>query len=220
MQPTYIFDLDGTLVDTAPDLLSATNAVLQQAGRPAIEPSGLREMVGMGARALILKAFAATGPALAEADLPPHFEYFLSYYRANIAAKSRPFPGVEETLKTLHGRARLAVLTNKPQDLADLLLHQLKLERYFHAIHGMGRLSVAKPDPRVFHQVVDELGGTEGGVIMIGDSATDVATARAAGAPVILVDYGYTPTPAHELGADAVISDFRRVPAVAASLLG
>jgi phosphoglycolate phosphatase len=219
MQPTYIFDLDGTLVDTAPDLLSATNAVLRQAGRPAIEPEGLREMVGMGARALILKAFAATGPALAEVDLPLHYDRFLSHYRAHIAAESRPFPGVEETLKTLYGRASLGVLTNKPQDLADRLLRELALEHYFHAIHGAGRLSVSKPDPRVFHHLVDELGGATGRIIMIGDSATDVATARAAGAPVILVDYGYTPTPARELGADAVISDFRHIPAVAATLL-
>lgn len=219
MQPTYIFDLDGTLVDTAPDLLSATNAVLLQAGRPAIEPSGLREMVGMGARVLILRAFAATGPELAEADLPPHYDRFLSFYRDHIAAESRPFPGVEETLKRLLGQARLGVLTNKPQDLADRLLQELELEHYFQAIHGVGRLSVAKPDPRVFRHVVDELGGAAGGVVMIGDSATDVATARAAGAPVILVDYGYTPTPARELGADAVISDFRQLPAVAASLL-
>lgn len=220
MQPTYIFDLDGTLVDTAPDLLSATNAVLQQAGRPAIAPSGLREMVGMGARVLILRAFAATGAALAEADLPPYYDRFLSYYRAHIAAESRPFPGVEETLKALQGQARLGVLTNKPQDLADRLLHELELERFFQAIHGAGRLAVAKPDPRVFHHVMEELGGATGAVVMVGDSATDVATARAAGAPVILVDYGYTPTPARELGADAVISDFRQIPAVAASLLG
>lgn len=220
MQPAYIFDLDGTLVDTAPDLLSATNAVLHQAGRPAIEPDGLRAMVGMGARALILKAFAATGEPLAETDLAPHFERFLTYYRAHIAAQSRPFPGVEATLKTLRGQARLGVLTNKPQGLADVLLRELGLEHYFHAIHGAGRLDVTKPDPRVFHHVMEELGEVAAPAIMIGDSATDVATARAAGVPVILVDYGYTQTPAQELGADAVISDFRRVPPLAAALLG
>lgn len=219
MQPAYIFDLDGTLVDTAPDLLAATNAVLRGAGRPTVQPSSLRRMVGMGARSLILQAFAATGAPLSEADLPAHVDRFLTHYRAHIAAESRPFPGVEETLEGLRGQARLAVLTNKPQEMADLLLAALELDRYFEAIHGAGRLQVVKPDPAVFHHIVEELGGGEGPAIMIGDSAVDVATARAAGRPVIVVDYGYSQTLAQDLGADAVVSDFRRIPALAKSLL-
>jgi phosphoglycolate phosphatase len=220
MRPAYIFDLDGTLVDTAPDLLFATNAVLRGAGRQTVDPETLRHMVGFGARSLITQAFAATGPQVDEADLPGLIDSFIVHYRANIAAESRPFPGVEATLKALTAEARLGVLTNKPQELTDLLLPAVGLDRYFGAIHGAGRLSVAKPDAAVFHHVMEELGGDEGGAIMIGDSLTDVKTARAAGVPVILVSYGYTPTPAAELGADAVTGDFTEIPTLAKRLLG
>ncbi len=222
--PAYIFDLDGTLVDTAPDLLTALNAVLAGAGRAAVDQDTLRHMVGFGARALILQAFAATGPAATEDALPGLFDAFIAHYRQNIAAKSRPFAGVAETLAALSGVARLGVLTNKPQALADLLMPAMGLARYFRAIHGAGRLAVSKPDAAVFHHVIEDLGGPKTGdgpgAIMIGDSATDVATARAAGVPVVLVAYGYSPTPAAELGGDAVTDDFRQVPALARQLLG
>lgn len=219
-KPAYIFDLDGTLVDTAPDLLAAVNAVLADAGRATVDPETLRHMVGFGARSLITQAFSATGAPLGESDLPPLMDAFIAHYRTHIAAESRPFPGVERTLAKLKAAARLGVLTNKPQELTDLLLPALKLDRFFAAIHGAGRLSVAKPDAAVFHHVMEELGGTDGGAVMIGDSATDVATARAAGVPVILVSYGYTPVPARELGGDAVTDDFAEIPALARRLLG
>ena len=220
LNPAYIFDLDGTLVDTAPDLLAALNAVLAAAGRGNVDPETLRHMVGFGARSLITQAFAATGPALEDSALPELFDQFIAHYRRNIAAESRPFPGVAETLAALAGEARLGVLTNKPQELTDLLLPAVGLAHFFGAVHGAGRLSVAKPDAAVFHHVIEELGGEDGGAVMIGDSATDVATARAAGVPVILVAYGYSPTPAAELGGDAVTADFREVPALARRLLG
>jgi phosphoglycolate phosphatase len=111
----------------------------------------------------------------------------------------------------------MGILTNKPQELTDLLLPALNLGEYFTAIHGAGRYSYNKPDARVFHHVVDELGG--GPALMIGDSATDVATARAAGAKVILVSYGYTPEPAATLGGDAVTDDFSELPALVKKLL-
>ena len=180
-KPAYIFDLDGTLIDTAPDLLGATNAVLVESGRATVDPETLRHMVGFGARSLIRQAFAATGTEPEDAALPALVDSFLAHYRRNIAVESRPFPGVEETLAALMGQVRLGILTNKPQDMTDLLLPALDMARYFSAIHGAGRLSVAKPDAAVFHHVLEELGGDEGGAIMIGDSATDVATARAAG---------------------------------------
>lgn len=218
--PAYIFDLDGTLVDTAPDLLAALNRVLAEAGRAPVAPETLRHMVGFGSRSLISQAFSATGAALSEHELPPLVDAYIAHYRSNIAAESRPFPGVEDTLERLSHEARLGVLTNKHQELADLLMPAVKLERYFGAIHGAGRMSFAKPDARVFHHVIDELGGAGAGAVMIGDSATDVATARAAGVPVILVSYGYTPVPAHELGGDAVTDDFREIPVLAKRLLG
>jgi len=218
MQTALIFDLDGTLVDTAPDLLSATNAVLRSEGRAEVDPATLRHMVGFGARSLIAQAMAATGAPVEDARLPELVDLFIVHYRAHIADASVAFPGVEETLEMLLGEDRhLAVLTNKPQELAELLLKALKLDRFFPVIYGAGRMSYVKPDARIFHDVVRELDAPAG--IMIGDSVTDVATARAAKAPVILVSYGYTPQPAHTLGADAVTEDFAEIPALARRLV-
>ncbi len=214
---SLIFDLDGTLVDTAPDLLSATNAVLRSEGRQEVDPVTLRHMVGFGARSLITQAMAATGAPVDDARLGELFDRFIVHYRAHIADESIPFPGVEETLGELQSKgARLGVLTNKPQPLAELLLEALNLERFFPVIYGAGRMSYVKPDARIFHDVARELGGGSG--IMIGDSVTDVATARAANAPVILVSYGYTPEPAHTLGGDAVTDRFAEIPALARRL--
>lgn len=212
-----IFDLDGTLVDTAPDLLEAINAVLKAEGRDPIDPPTLRHMVGFGAPSAIMQAFAATGAPAKDRDLPRLVENFRAHYRENIATHSKPFPRVRETLGTLKANGtRMGVLTNKQQELTDLLLPALELDAYFGAIFGAGARPYAKPDPRLFRDVTDALGG--GPAIMIGDSVTDVATARAANAPVILVSYGYTPEPASTLGADAVTDDFAEIPSLAAKL--
>jgi phosphoglycolate phosphatase len=217
-KPALIFDLDGTLVDTAPDLLGALNAVLRAEGRHGLDTATLRHMVGFGARALIEQAMAATGSAVDPARLPALIDSFIVHYRAHIADESRPFPHVLETLSALaKDGARMGVLTNKPQELTGPLLEKLDLARFFGAIHGAGRFDYVKPDPRVFHHVVEELGG--GRAVMIGDSKTDVATARAAGVPVILMSYGYTPDPVQSLGADAVVDDFSQIPGCIDSLL-
>ncbi|MGB8364598.1 MAG: HAD-IA family hydrolase [Rhizomicrobium sp.] len=219
--PALVFDLDGTLVDTAPDLISALNAVLVSEHRPTVPLDDVRHLVGHGARAMLDKAMQMTGEPVAPERLPGLVDAFIAHYRVHIAAQSRVFPGVVATLQALAGEgARLGVLTNKQQELTDLLLPAVGLARHFRAIHGAGRLDVAKPDARVFHHVLEEMGGTGAGSVMIGDSATDVATARAAGVPVILLSYGYTPEPARNLGADAVLDDFRDVPAAVRRLLG
>lgn len=220
MTPALIFDLDGTLVDTAPDLLGATNAVLREAGRRMVDPDTLRHMVGFGARSLLEQAMAATGAPVTAAELPKLVQSFIAHYRAHIADASRPFPGVVETLAALQADgARMAVLTNKPQELTGPLLDKLNLTRFFGAIHGAGRYTYVKPDARVFHHVVEELmGAPDAPAIMVGDSATDVATARAAKVPVILLSYGYTPEPAAKLGGDAVADDFREIPALVCRL--
>ena len=211
MPPALIFDLDGTLVDTAPDLLGATNAVLAAQGRGPIDPASLRHMVGFGAGSLITQAFAATGPAVTPEALPGLVAIFIAHYRHHIADFSRPFAGVEATLKTLKADgARLGVLTNKPAELTGPLLDRLGMTGLFAAIYGAGRKSYTKPDPRIFHDVVDDCGG--GPAVMIGDSITDLATAQAAGAPCILMSYGYTPVPARELGANLVLDDFAQLP--------
>ena len=218
--PALIFDLDGTLVDTAPDLLGAMNVILVREGRSPVRRSDLRHLVGHGARTMLAEALAQTGGPLPEPRTIALIDEFIAYYRDHLVDESRPFPGVEPTLKSfVDAGARLGVLTNKPQELADPLLDQLDLARYFTAIHGAGRFSYVKPDARVFHHVVDDLGGEGAGAIMIGDSTTDYRTARAAGVPVILLTYGYTPDPVESLGADAVTGDFTELPALVARLL-
>ncbi len=221
VSPALVFDLDGTLVDTAPDLLGALNAVLVCEGRRAVEMADLRHLVGHGAHAMLGEAMRMTGGPAEPERLPGLIDAFIAYYRGHIAAASRPFPGVETTLDRLTGEGvRLGVLTNKPQELTDLLLPAVGLARFFRAIHGAGRFDAAKPDARVFHHVLEDMGGAGAGAVMIGDSATDVATARAAGVPVVLLSYGYTPVPAESLGADAVTGDFTDVPRLARTLLG
>lgn len=215
-----IFDLDGTLVDTAPDLLGALNAVLAAEGRRPVDIADLRHLVGHGARAMLGEAMTMTmtGTPADPARLPALIDAFIVHYRAHIADESRPFPGVAETLATLMADGhRLGVLTNKPQELTGPLLEKLGLARFFGAVHGAGRFDYVKPDPRVFHHVVDELGG--GPALMIGDSKTDLLTGRAAGVPVILLSYGYTPEPAATLGADVVLDSFSDIPAAVARLL-
>jgi phosphoglycolate phosphatase len=209
--PALIFDLDGTLVDTAPDLLGATNAVLKAESRPRIDPASLRHMVGFGARSLIEQAMTATGAPPEPGQMDRLTEIFIAHYRDHLADFSRPFTGVEETLAGLKARGfRMGILTNKPAELTGPLLQKLGMAGYFAAVYGAGRKSYSKPDPRIFRDVVEDCGG--GPAVMVGDSITDLATARAAGAPCILMSYGYTPVPAAELGGDAVLDDFAQLP--------
>ncbi len=218
--PTLIFDLDGTLVDTAPDLLAALNAILIKENRRPVGHSDLRHLVGHGAPAMLEEAFKMTGKPADPERLSGLIDAYIAHYKQHIAVASRTFPGVETTLRLLRQRgSRLGVLTNKPQELTDLLLKELDIEQYFDAIYGAGRMSYTKPDARIFHDVVRDVGGNEP-AIMVGDSITDVLTARAAGAKVILVSYGYTPEPADRLGGDAVTDNFAEIPALAAALCG
>ena len=207
---TLIFDLDGTLADTAPDLLGATNAVLAAQERPLLDLGHLRHMVGFGAHALIGQAMEASGAPVTEEQMPALTDIFIAHYTTHIADGTRLFPGVADTLASLKADgARLGVLTNKPQGLTDLLLPQLELEGLFAAVYGAGRKTYTKPDPRIFHDVVEACGG--GPAVMIGDSITDLNTARAAGVPCILMSYGFTPVPAKDLGADLVLDDFAQL---------
>jgi phosphoglycolate phosphatase len=215
-----IFDLDGTLVDTAPDLLDALNVVLAKEGRRPVKHADLRHLVGFGARTMLAEAFKMTGGPIDPARVEGMNDAFVVHYRSHIADFSRPYPGVEETLAAFEAEgARMGVLTNKPHDLSMLLLSKLGLDKYFAAVFGQGRVPYLKPDARIFQDVVREIGGAGAGALMIGDSLTDVQTARAGGAPVILVSYGYTPEPARTLGADAVVDDFREIPEAARRLL-
>ncbi|HUO99044.1 MAG TPA: HAD-IA family hydrolase [Rhizomicrobium sp.] len=221
MPPAFIFDLDGTLVDTAPDLLATMNTILSREGRPTLAPAELRLLVGRGARNLIGEAFRRTGAPADAAKLDALYDAFIADYGSHVAAASRPFPGVAETLERMKADgARMAVLTNKPHGPTKMLIEQLGLGRFFGVVAGQGWRPWLKPDPRLFEAVLSGIGGRSGGAVAIGDSITDVEMARAGDVPVILMSYGYTPEPAASLGADAVLDDFREVPAAARRLLG
>jgi phosphoglycolate phosphatase len=209
-----VFDLDGTLADTSPDLLGATNAVLAARGRPRLDLEHLRHMVGFGAVALITQAMEASGAPVTEGEMPPLIEIFLDHYRHHIADGTRLFPQVAETLAALKSDgARLGILTNKPQELTDLLLPRLGLADLFSAVYGAGRKPYTKPDPRIFQDVIADLSAAaDSPAVMIGDSITDLNTARAARVPCILMSYGFTPVPAAQLGADMVLDEFRQLP--------
>ncbi|RME66955.1 MAG: phosphoglycolate phosphatase [Alphaproteobacteria bacterium] len=218
---TVIFDLDGTLVDTAPDVTRAVNYVLRSAGRRAIAPAQVRNLVGRGSRALIAEALAASGhPGASNDEVERLLPAFLDFYGANIALESRPFAGAVDILKILsNAGVRLAVCTNKFENLSRRLLAALDLEGYFHANLGGDSLDVRKPHPRHLLAAIAAAGGRPETSAMIGDSRTDVATAKAAGVPVILVDFGYSDVPIESLEADAVISHFAALPSVLADIL-
>jgi phosphoglycolate phosphatase len=213
------FDLDGTLVDTAPDLIGVLNVILAEHGHAGLPLEASRWLVGRGARVMLERGFAAAGELLAPDRLDALFARFIALYRARIADESRPFPGVAEALDHLAGAgARLAVCTNKPTGLSRALLDALDLSSRFAAIVGPDLAGAAKPDPRHLAYAVEAAGG--GRALMVGDSAADVGAARAAGAPVVAVSFGYTDIPALDLGADQVIDHFAELPAAARRLLG
>jgi phosphoglycolate phosphatase len=216
---TIVFDLDGTLVDTAPDLIATLNAVLAREGYGAVAYEEARTMIGGGARHMLARALTRQGVALTPAAVDRLFADFLAYYAAHIADHSRPFPGLEQNLDRLAAQGdRLAVCTNKLEQLSVLLLERLGLAGRFAAICGQDTFGVQKPDPEIFRQTVRRAGGDPRHAVMVGDSVTDIRTARAAGAPVIAVDFGYTDVPVATLGPDRVISSFAALPQAIADL--
>jgi len=204
-----IFDLDGTLVDTAPDLMRATNHVLVGLGRRAISMDEVRSFVGHGARALLTRGLTATGGLPENYDVEPDYQRFVTFYASNIADGSVPFPGVVRLLERLKSEGfGIGVCTNKLEGLSVQLLDALDLSRHFGSVVGPDTLGVAKPDPRPFREAVSRLGLVAPRAIMVGDSETDVLTARNAGVPVIGVPFGYTPQPVAEFGPDRMIAHF------------
>jgi phosphoglycolate phosphatase len=218
---TIAFDLDGTLVDTAPDLIGALNVVLGERELPPLPVDAARHLVGRGARHLIAHGFAEAGEVLEEEEIGALVTRYIEVYRSRIASESRPFEGLEEALGRLQAAgARLAVCTNKRTDLSVALLDALDLSPWFSAVIGADLAPARKPDPSHFVTAIERAGGDPARALMVGDSANDLNAARAAGAPVILVTFGYTETPAADLGADALIDGFVQLPAAAETLLG
>ncbi len=210
--PTVVFDLDGTLVDTAPDLIAPLNTILAREGLPAVAFAAARNMVGGGARSLIERGLAAAGRTPVAADVDRMCGQFIDHYAAHIADRSRPFPGVEAALDELARRGcRLAVCTNKLERLSLSLLGALGLADRFAAICGADTFGVQKPDAAILHGAA---------AVMVGDAITDISVARAAGIAVIAVDFGYSETPVAALGADRIVSSFERLPEAVFALLG
>jgi phosphoglycolate phosphatase len=216
---TIIFDLDGTLVDTAPDLVRALNTVMEADGFPTVPAADVRAMVGRGARALLRRAYARSGTAMPEPVLDQRVARFLAAYDAHIAELSRPFPGAEESVETLARSGAISVIaTNKPQRLTDHLLEALGWSGLFQRVVGADSASRRKPHAA---HLIAAAGGADRLVraMMIGDSDVDVAAARAAGVPVAVMRHGYSETPADRLGADRVLDNLSQTPAAALELI-
>ncbi len=207
--PTLIFDLDGTLVDTAPDLISALNSVLGQEGFRTLSLEEGKTMIGAGARALLDQGLAAAGAHQTTGEIDRLFNDFLSRYTAHVADQSRPFPGAINAVERFAADGwQLAVCTNKPESVSRLLLTHLGLIDQFAAVGGGDSFGVKKPNPSHLLETISAAGGDPAMAVMVGDSETDIVTARAAKVPVIAVDFGYTIDPVSTFAPDRIISHF------------
>jgi phosphoglycolate phosphatase len=214
-----VFDLDGTLAETAGDLIGTLNFILAREGLAPLPLASARNLLGAGARALIARGFAQAGHSLAPEKLQRLFADFLDHYNAHIADNSWLFPGVEAALDgAAASGCRLAVCTNKLERSSHLLLRALGVAGRFQFVCGQDTYGVAKPDPTPLIETIARVGGDLGHAIMIGDSRTDIDTARAAGVPVIAVDFGYSDVPVAELHPDHVISHFDELAAAVAAI--
>lgn len=207
--PIIVFDLDGTLVDTAPDLIGSLNVLFAREGLKAIPLAEGHKLVGGGIKRLIERGLALEGQTFTPAHVDALYEDYVAYYAEHIADASRPFPGVEAALDALAARgSRFAVCTNKLARLSVRLLEMLGLASRFVTICGPDTFGMQKPDPEVLRRTIQTAGGTLADAVMVGDSATDIKTAQAAGVPIVAVDFGYTDIPIAALNPDRIISHF------------
>lgn len=204
-----LFDLDGTLIHSLPDLTAAINHILAAEGRAPVTEAELGPMVGDGAHTLVERAFAARG-GLPGGDTAPLLARFLAHYEANATVLTRPFPEVVDTLIRLkaHGIV-LAVCTNKPTGATREILRALDMEQYFAVVVGGDDTPALKPSPVHVDTTLDRLGVSRDEAVFVGDSINDVLAAKGAGLPCIVVSFGYSRTPVSDLGADLVVDHFR-----------
>jgi phosphoglycolate phosphatase len=203
---TIVFDLDGTMIDTAPDLIHATNHTLQLNGLKPVEGRVVQPSVGYGARAMIRTAMESQGRPSSEDELTRMTEEFVAYYAENLLVDSRPFPGLIDAMDALHNDgALLAVCTNKREALAKKLLAGLEIAGRFAAIAGRDTFPKCKPDPAHVLETIRLAGGNAKHAAMIGDSSADSLSAQGAGVPFIGVSFGYGESPIEVLKPDAVI---------------
>jgi len=220
LPPTVVFDLDGTLVDTAPDLISALNYILDREGMPPVPLHSARNMIGAGVRKLIERGLELEGREASPSDITRLTDDFVAYYAEHIADGSRPFEGLETALDDLLARGyRFAVCTNKLEWLSKLLLDRLGLSARFAAICGADTFGVSKPDPAILRQTVARAGGDIASAIMVGDAGTDLGVARRAAIPVIGVSFGYSEVPIADLKPDRLIHHMNELPSAVESLM-
>ena len=213
MTRAVIFDLDGTLIDSLPDVMNALNAVLVDNRRRPVTRDEAKSMVGGGAELLLERAFDATGVALQPEHLPDYVDAFTVYYGKNPATETKIFDGVGTALEALAREdLKLGICTNKPHQSALQVLEALRLNHHFDACFGKAFVPYHKPDRRHYDEVAAALGVEPHQSLYVGDSETDVETARNAGVPIIMVPFGYSRRPAAELGGDRLINHFSELP--------
>jgi phosphoglycolate phosphatase len=216
---TVVFDLDGTLVDTAPDLIEALNVVFAHEQLPFLDYARARNLIGGGARKMIEDGLQLHGRKAAPVEVDRMFGAFVDHYSAHVADRSQPFPGLDDALDRLAAEGfRLAVCTNKLEGLSRQLLATLKLTARFDAICGQDTFRIQKPDPEILIRTIEAANGHPRQAVMVGDSGTDIATARAAGIPIVAVDFGYSEIPVAELEPDRLISHFDQLAAAVMEL--
>ena len=217
--PTIVFDLDGTLIDTAPDLVATLNAILTREGLSPLAYNAARNLVGGGAKAMIARGIEMGGRHCPPTRLEELFADFIAHYSEHLTERSQPFPGVTDALNALseHGY-QFAVCTNKLEGLSTSLLKHHDLAERFVAICGPDTFGIEKPDPEILRRTVARAGGALERAIMIGNSIVDINTARAAGIPVIAVDFGYSERPIADFGPDQIVSSFAQLPTSVAAV--
>lgn len=218
---TVILDLDGTLADTSADLIAAANAVLPAIGGASLDPAADRAVAFAGGRAMLRAGMARAGLAPEEGLVAEAYPRLLAAYRERIDAETRLYPGAAAAVECLRAQGvRVGICTNKPVELAELLLERLGVRALFDSLVGAGSLPQRKPDPAPFRAAVAAAGGEVARSLLVGDTVTDRDTARAAGVPVILVTFGPGGGAVAALGPDALLERFDALPALAARLLG
>lgn len=216
---TIVFDLDGTLIDSARDVGEAVNRVLADHGLEPIDTATQRALMGEGGRVRTRKAFALRGVMLDEATLSARVRDFIRYYAERPVVHTRPYDGVGETLAALTASGvRLAVCTNKYEASARDVLARLGLMAAISDVAGADTFDVRKPDPGHVLKLLARMGADAADAAMVGDSVHDVHAGKRAGLPTVAVSWGYTETPAHLLGADAVVERFADIPGTLAGL--
>jgi phosphoglycolate phosphatase len=207
-----VFDLDGTLVDTGPDLTAALNHILQMEGMAPVPLAAVRDMIGLGARSLIERGMAYHQGAISPDRLETLWRAFLDFYESNICIYSMPYPGVIEALTSLQDQGiKLGICTNKPAALSQKLIHTLGMSSFFHANVGADSLPVRKPDAQHLLGTLAAMNADPQSAVMVGDSMVDVNTARNAKIPIVAVTFGFTDIPAKHFGADALLDHYGRL---------